>query len=410
MPNINKFSSVYTESPADQGLYKLPALRLLSEITASLSTNVDIEQLLERFLSTMIRLAGAGGGVVRVLTSDGTGLRLIGAQGLPQDVLDREHIVPVNCGFCGQAAQSSETIFVEDVYLCKNKTELAFFGDNCVNFVAIPLRHKGQLLGVYNLFMFADAPPIPAEVRLLFTSISEHLGMALENARLTRENMRISLMNERQMLSHKIHDSLAQTLAYLNMRLAMLKHAINHQNHPSTEKYLGDLEDGLDSAYSGLRELITQFHHRMDPRGLIPALDDLLANVCKKTDAHVDFGNHTQGMNLSPDQEVQVFHIVQEALANICKHALARNILLKIEQVGNAYQFKVKDDGIGFPVATRPNLDQHFGINIMHGRAAQLSGKLEITSETNLGTQLILTFPIDPAHAETNTAFSQEWL
>ena len=404
MPNITKFSSEYTESLEDQGLYKLPALRLLSEITASLSTNVDIEQLLERFLSTMIRLAGAGAGVVRVLTSDGTGLRLIGAQGLPQNVLDREHIVPVDCGFCGQAAQSAETIFVEDVYLCQNKTELAFFGDHCVNFVAIPLRHKGQLLGVYNLFMFADAPAIPAEVQLLFTSISEHLGMALENSRLTRENMRISLMNERQMLSHKIHDSLAQTLAYLNMRLAMLKHAINHQNQPSTEKYLGDLEDGLDSAYSGLRELITQFHHRMDPRGLIPALDDLLADVCKKTEAHVDFGNHTQGMNLTPDQEVQVFHIVQEALANICKHAQAKNIHLRIEQIGHTYQFTVKDDGIGFPVATRPNLDQHFGINIMHGRAAQLSGKLDITSETNLGTLLILTFPVHATQAEKNAS------
>ncbi|MHB1173809.1 MAG: histidine kinase [Sulfuriferula sp.] len=396
MQDISGPSAEHSESVTGQGLYKLPALRVLSEITTSLSTNVDIERLLERFLSTMVRLAGAGAGAVRVLTADGTGLRLIGSIGLREDMLERESVVPLGCGVCGQAVHDSAARSTEAMHICKNNSGLAFFGDRCVSFVAVPLRHKGHVLGIYNLFMFADAPPIPEDVRLLFSSISEHLGMALENVRLTQENMRISLMNERQMLSNEIHDSLAQTLAYMNIRLEMLKEAVNTGDKPFTEKYLGDMEDALESAYSGLRELLTQFRHSMDPRGLVPALRDLLTATRKKTGATVALTNHTQGLNLTPDQEVQVFHIVQEALANICKHSRACNIHLNFEQTSDAYRLTITDDGIGLYAVGNSDPDVHFGISIMQGRAKQLGGSVEISSQMDKGTQVTLTFPSRP--------------
>lgn len=396
MQDISSPSAEHSESVTDQGLYKLPALRVLSEIAASLSTDSNIERLLERFLSTMVRLAGAGAGAVRVLTADGTGLRLIGSIGLGTDMLERESIVPLSCGVCGQAVFESMACNTEAMHICKNNSGLAFFGDCCVSFVAVPLQHKGQVLGVYNLFMFADAPSIPEDVRLLFSSISEHLGMALENARLTQENMRISLMNEREMLSNEIHDSLAQTLAYMNIRLEMLKESVHTGDKQFTEKYLGDMEDALESAYSGLRELLTQFRHSMDPRGLVPALQDLLAGTRKKTEARVDFVNHTQGLNLTPDQEVQVFHIVQEALANICKHSCARNIHLNFEQTSAAYRLTITDDGIGLYAVGNSDPDVHFGISIMQGRAKQLGGNLEISSRADEGTQVTLMFPSEP--------------
>lgn len=388
-----------SERRMNEGQYKLPALLALSEITASLSTNVDIEQLLERFLSTMIRLAGASAGAVRVLTADGKSLRLIGAIGLPDDLLECEQVVPLGCGVCGRAitdfsAQNAE----EAVHACRNKSGSTFFVNQCTSFVAVPLVHKGRVLGVYNLFMSVGAPPIPVEVRQLFSSIGEHLGIALENVRLTQENMRISLMNERQVLWNEIHDSVAQTLAYMNIRMEMLRTAVSCGNAPSTEKYLGDLEDALKSAFSQLRGLLTQFHHWMDPRGLLPALQDLLDGTRKKTDAQINFINQIQTLNLTPNQEVQVFHIVQEALANIYKHAHARNILLDIRQIGDNYQFSVIDDGVGLDSDVPSGPGMHFGINIMHGRAAQLMGSVELSNRLGGGTQLVLKFPSRSAH------------
>jgi two-component system nitrate/nitrite sensor histidine kinase NarX len=385
--------SAASSQPDDQRAgYKLPALRVFSEIATSLSSDADLEQLLERFLQTMIRLAGASAGAVRVVSSDGAHMRLVGAIGLPQDVIDREYLVPIGCGVCGKAAQHFAIQESEASANCHEVTLLDYFGDGCKNVIAVPLRHKGKTMGVYNLFMPCDKV-IPEEVSLLFLSISEHLGMALENARLTRENLRITLMDERQMLAAEIHDSLAQTLAYMKMRLAMLREAVRDGDQLSTERYLGEVDDAMESAYSGLRELLTQFRQKMDPRGLLPALEDLIHNFHNRTGVEVDFVDRAPDVNLTPDQEVQVFHIVQEALNNITKHAQAEHVHLTIEMTAGRYAVTIQDDGIGLNSNQGSGPSMHLGTNIMKERAQRLGGEIQLESQPGEGTRVHLEFP-----------------
>jgi len=373
------------------GGYKIPALRALSEITASLSTDSDLEDLLERFLSTMVKLAGAIGGAVRVTTPDGSHLRLVGTIGLPQEVVEREQYVPLECGICGTAART-HSIKSAETSVCRENTALAYFGDACKRVIAIPLRNKGRVMGVYNLFLSGD-DPVPEDVALLFDSISEHLGMALENARLTRENIRITLMSERQMLANEIHDSLAQTLAYMKMRLAFLNEAMQTGDAPLAKKYLGEVDDAMESAYSRLRELLTQFRHSMDPRGLIPALQDVADNFSRQAGIKAEFVNLAPDMNLTPDQEVQVFHIVQEALANVAKHARARQVRISAELAADQYIVTIEDDGIGLNGAGDTGFGMHFGMNIMRERAQRLGGDIDVVSRAGEGTRIQLKFP-----------------
>ncbi|MDP2239074.1 MAG: histidine kinase [Burkholderiales bacterium] len=376
----------------EHGGYKIPALRALSEITTSLSTDSDLEDLLERFLSTMVKLAGAIGGAVRVATPDGTHLRLVGAIGLPQEVIEREQYVPLECGICGKAAHT-QTIESAETSVCRENTALAYFGDTCKRVIAIPLRNKGRIMGVYNLFLSGDNP-VPDDVSLLFSSISEHLGMALENARLTRENIRITLMSERQMLANEIHDSLAQTLAYMKMRLAFLNEAINTGDDPLAKKYLGEVDDAMESAYSRLRELLTQFRHRMDPRGLIPALQDVADNFSRLSGIKAAFVNRVPDMNLTPDQEVQVFHIVQEALANVSKHARARQVRICADMTADQYMVTINDDGIGLTGPGNTGIGMRLGMNIMRERAQRLGGSIDVASQAGEGTRIQLKFPV----------------
>lgn len=381
-----------TKTPRDAGGYKIPALRVLSEIAANLSSDTDLEHLLERFLTTMIKLAGARAGAVRVLTADGSHLRLVGAIGLPPEVLEREQLTALDCGVCGMAAREHSVHASHAPHVCKEKTALNFFGDSCKNVVAVPLQHKGKVMGVYNLFM-ASNKPIPEDVSLLFYSISEHLGMALENVRLTRENLRVTLTNERQMLANEIHDSLAQTLAYMKMRLALLSDAMRSHDDALAGKYLNDVDDAMESAYSGLRELLSQFRQRMDPRGLLPALQDLVDGFRKRTDIAIDFANPARDVNLTPDQEVQVFHIVQEALNNIYKHSHARHVRLSIETSGGEYFVTVDDDGIGLNSGDESPNGMHFGLNIMRERAHRLAGDITVDNRIGEGTRVQLRFP-----------------
>ena len=66
-PNLKDVHPLIQHTPTDSGNVSVPALRVLSEITTSLSTDSNVEQLLGRFLSTMIRLAGARDGLRRIL-------------------------------------------------------------------------------------------------------------------------------------------------------------------------------------------------------------------------------------------------------------------------------------------------------------------------------------------------------
>ena len=381
------------ESSAEHGFYKISALGALSEITANLSTDMDLEKLLERFLSTMIKLAGATAGAVRVLTEDGASMRLIGSFGLPLEVVEKEKTISLDCGICGRAVWDHAVQSSDSVYPCRAHTGSAYFGSHCHSVVAVPLRHKGKVMGIYNLFMASDSP-IPKNVSLLFYSISEHLGMALENARLTRENIRITLVAERQMLANEIHDSLAQTLAYIKMRLDSLGESVKANQAQLTNKYLDNLDEAVESAYSQLRDLLTQFRHPMDPRGLLPAVGDLLDRFCDKTCVSTTFINHAPSLNLSPNQEIQVFHIIQEALANICKHAQAKNVSVVIDWQEKAYIITIADDGVGLDGSSSWPDDAHFGINIMRERAACLGGEISVASQIGAGTAVRLNFPV----------------
>ncbi|MDD5240571.1 MAG: histidine kinase [Sulfuricella sp.] len=390
-----------TIEPAAQGIYKIPALRVLAEITSSLSSENNLDALLERFLGTMVKLAGADAGAVRVLTADGLNLRLVGSLGLPPEVLEKERYIPLECGVCGETAREHTVHDTTNLKACEARTANSYFGKQCRRVVAVPLRYQGKMLGVYNLFM-ATSNPVPEDVSLLFHSISEHLGMALENARLTRENLRITLTNERHMLANELHDSLAQTMAYMKMRLPLLRDAVANRDEARSNKYVNDLGQALDSAYAELRELLTQFRNRMDSRGLLPALYDIVGNFYDKTGITIDFNNQAPDINLSPDQEVQVYHIVREALNNVSKHSRANHVRLSIKISNNRYVINVEDNGIGISGKVSTESGMHLGLNIMRERAKHLNAEIAIAPGEKTGTRMTLSFPVSAGRREVS--------
>jgi two-component system nitrate/nitrite sensor histidine kinase NarX len=383
---------------------KLQALSIISEVSASLADEDDVEEMLGRFLGTMLRLAHASAGAVRVLTTDGLHLRLVGARGLPPEVVERERLVPVDCGQCGLAVRDQRAHYEIDLHDCAVRTGHAYFDRDCQAMVVVPLQHGGRLLGTYNLFL-PELFELPEEVVVLFRSIGEHLGMALENARLKRENMRIALMNERQLMASEVHDSLAQTCAYMKMRVALLQDALRDGEIERAGKYSGDVAQALDVAYGQLRELLTQFRNRMDPLGLVHALGELAGGFQDRTGIALEFDNRVADLRLSVDQEAQVFFIIQEALANVVRHSGATKAKLSLEGAGDYYVATVEDNGRGgqgyFALANRtggfeehPRLRDHFGVTIMRERAHKIGGRIEVANLPERGFRVRLTFPV----------------
>ncbi|MEW6513460.1 MAG: histidine kinase [Pseudomonadota bacterium] len=385
---------------------RLQVLDIFSEVSANLADEDDVEELLGRFLGTMLRLANASAGAVRVVTTDGKHMRLVAARGLPREVVERERLVPIDCGHCGSALADENSHYEIDLRACAARTQHAYFGSDCQAMVVVPLQHGGRLQGTYNLFL-PERFELPEEVALLFKSIGEHLGMALENAHLKRENLRITLMNERQMMAAEVHDSLAQTLAYMKMRMALLQDALHDPAGVSGEvasKYAGDVGQAVDEAYRQLRELLVQFRSRMNPMGLQQALFGIAQSFQDRTGIALEYRNRVVDLRLSVDQEAQVFFIVQEALANVGRHSGASVAILTLEGAGDYYVVTIDDNGRGgqgfFAIANRtggfeehPHLRDHFGLSIMRERARLIGGSVSVANLPAGGFRVRLTFP-----------------
>ena len=383
----------------------LQALRALSELTAVLAEEHDPEKLLERSLGTMVRLAGAQAGAVRVVTSEGAHMRLVASQGLAPEVVAAEQLVPLDCGICGAAVSDDAVRQSFELQHCADHTSSDYFR-RLGTAVVVPLRHMGRVLGAYTLY-FEQKRDTPEELGLLFRSISEHLGMALENARLLRENMRMTLMSERQLIANEVHDSLAQTMAYMKIRLALMHEALEASEQPRALKHAAEVQQALDGAYADLRELLSQFRNRMDPLGLVHALEELKTKFYDRTGIELTFENRGTDLDLSVEEEGQVFHIMQEALANVARHSGAKHARLTMEFAGGEYRFAVEDDGLGFFALgqrlggpdNHPHLRHHLGVNIMRERAQRLDGAIEIINLPQGGARVSLVFPAQRGRA-----------
>ncbi|QIK71970.1 hypothetical protein G7070_06455 [Propioniciclava coleopterorum] len=97
------------------------------------------------------------------------------------------------------------------------------------------------------------------------------------------------------------------------------------------------------------------------------------------------------GVRLSPDAEVQVLRVVQEALTNVRKHSGAVRATVHLSRGPRQVSVVVEDDGEGFdPRQTRPD---GFGLTAMRDRAESVAGRLTIDSQPGRGTRVVVQFP-----------------
>jgi two-component system, NarL family, nitrate/nitrite sensor histidine kinase NarX len=375
----------------------LPVGDLFVELSAGLAAGDDIESLLERFLLPVLRLAGATAGAVRTLSEDGTHMRLVGSVGLSPEVLAAERSVDRHCGVCGQAARQDMLVWAGDLQPCAQRSQGSFFAHQCKRLLAVPLRHRDQVLGVYSLF-FDDAGQTGPDIAAVLRSVGELLGLALHNARLEREHLRAAVLHERLMLANEVHDAVAQTLYFMNMRLPLLHDALLQHDDARALRYHADLRQAVSDAHASLREILTHYRTRMDPKGLLHALQALQAGYRERTGIELVLDNRAGDLCLSVDQELQVFHIVQEALANVLKHSRAHKAQLLIEPAQDRLLITIEDDGAGLQPAAGAGA-QHFGLEIMRERAQRLGGSLSIHSADGGGTRVQLSIPRSGAEA-----------
>ena len=376
------------------------ALEVLYDVAASINISKSLEDLLLRFLPTLRDVLHAEAATVRLSNYDGQ-MRLIGSVGLEQSTDEIKTLIPVLHCMYGSELQEGELLSKDMILHCEIYPGQPFYGQTDIEMIAVPLQYRDKNLGVYNLFVKRPSLLDREDIKELLISIGRHLGIAIEKAHTEDESKRLSLYRERSQLSHELHDSLAQTVAALKFQVSTLHDSLAQSDHLAALKEAGQLRNGLDEAYTELRELIAHFRAPFDERGLVSALDTLIQQFRDTSKILIYFQNQWRDAQLTTLQEIQVLRIIQESLNNIKKHSQAHSVRILLSYDNDRRSVLVEDDGVGIG---QPVLGGHpgeqVGLSIMRERAHRIGGELSIESEPGEGTQIKLTFP--PASDNNN--------
>lgn len=367
------------------------SLEMLYDIAATVNASRALDDLLERTARKLMEVVGACGATVRLRTEDGQ-MRLSKAIGFDQ----ASDSLALRSRLDGNAFSEIEWLHDKHPVPEEVLVDSSSVVGRGIGLISIPLRYQSQTLGVYTLLTPTPEVAENPEIHRLLVSVGKHVGMAVEKERLDQEGQRLSIMRERTTLAHELHDSLAQTLVSLRFQVKMLKETLeNNGLSPEVRRELSRIQNSLDEAHTELRELLTNFRGPIDARGLLPAMEELIARFRRESGIATYFQNECTELKLSAVAELQVQRIMSEILTNIQKHSRAQTvrILLRCDGLGNC-RLLIEDDGIGmsyFPPKTR-RAGEQLGLSIMQERARRLGGELQIESEPGEGTQIQLTF------------------
>jgi len=384
---------------------KTQSLDILYEIASSLTRPGTLDQQLEGFLDTFIELVDARAATVH-LSGDGAHMRRIAGRGVPDAQADNGDSLAAPCPDCGWTLARGTVHILSHAFACARRPETRDVRDP-QEIAVVPVQYQTRTLGIYTLYLTGTVAGLGEDALDLLTGIGRHLGLAIEKARLDQDARRLTIMEERNMLANELHDSLAQALVGMRIQVKMLGETLFKKDVRIAQEEVRRLRAAVEEAHASLRELLANFRLKIDDGGLVPAIVRMVERFNQETAIAVFLQNEWGEPTLTPAQEIQVFRIVQEALANIRKHSEARNARILLSHNGaGRYSVLIEDDGRGLAPPEPGMPGEHLGLSIMRERAQRLPGDLSIESEPGEGLRILLTF--DVAGAASPSALPEQ--
>ncbi len=386
-------------SQTDKELQKqVRSLKALTQVMLTTSQSLVLDDVLNNALDAVVEVVEADAAWIYLLREGETILRPRAQRGFSDATAGLLSELEVGEGLVGWVAQTGEALRVEDIRRDRRLSFPAAAPEGLVSLAAVPLQAKEAIVGVLGAATRAGRRFPPSEVDLL-SAIGSQVGIAVENARLYQRSRQAAVLEERNRLAREIHDALAQGLTGIIVQLEAMDRLA--QRRP--DQALASLQRAKDLARHSLQEARRSVWG-LRPRSLedMPLTEALRARVealQRDNGLQASFRVSGSRRTLSPDVELNLFRIAQEALLNIQRYAEAETVHMQLDYGRVHLRLIIEDDGVGLPeplVASGAAGDdgrRGFGLIGMKERAALLGGQMRVTSQPGQGTRIEVIVP-----------------
>ena len=364
-------------------------LEALYQVSGFLAKSNSLHEMSQGFAIQVRKLMKADALAIRWSGEDVGKFHILSSDQFPLNMLEKEKCLMAGTCACGISALESRTRVIpirsHDVAPLQHCSHHGF-----ETLISVPVKLHNKVLGEIDLF-FRHEMSLTAEELDLVDTLASHLASAVEGMRALALDREAAISGERTMLASELHDSIAQSLAFLKIQSRLLRNSIAHKDESKISNSMDELDQGLKESIADVRELLLHFRTRTQSDDIETAVQETLQKFQHQSGIPATCQIKGEGLPLAQDVQIHVLHVLQESLSNVRKHAKASSVRIEIIK-GDNWQFDIKDDGVGFNSDAERNQLQ-VGLKIMQERAQQIGAQVSVRSNTEQGTLVTLRVP-----------------
>ncbi len=201
---------------------------------------------------------------------------------------------------------------------------------------------------------------------------------------------------DRKEISRELHDEISQVLIGINFELSVLSKEAQNSSEAMRDK-ISKAQELVGQSVETIHRFATELRPMiLDDLGLIPAIRSYAKDFSKRNKIPVNFEAEPKTYKIEDFNKTVLFRIAQESLANIAKHAQAKEVWVNIKTFKDQVELKIKDNGVGFNPSKVQNQSGsgRIGLIGMRERIKLTEGTIEIVSAPNKGTVVVARVPV----------------
>jgi PAS domain S-box-containing protein len=256
------------------------------------------------------------------------------------------------------------------------------------------LRTDGtRYFGEISATVVRDVAGKPLALTAIVRDVTERkkIQTALEKEHHTLRHLLQASDHERQLIAYEIHDGLAQQLAGAIMQFQVFRHLRETQPEDAAKAFDAGMTM-LQQSHAEARRLISGVRPPvLDEAGILTAIAHLV-NQHRQKGPRIQFHSRVEFDRLVSVLEDTVYRIVEEGLANACRHSKSDKVCLELAQYGDRLRVEIRDWGVGFDPQNVG--DACFGLEGIRQRARLLDGRVAVEAAPGKGTRIRVELPV----------------